>query len=136
MGAGLQKGGELGPPHSATKHGPSVRRPSASLPATAPPSAPAPIGKPRRPSPPPSPPPQIEENWDKVRQVALPTGAEASAERLAPLLSTLPLELRPDMEAFIRAAVAVYEDLDFTLMVGGRARCPWSALLPAGVRAR
>ena len=44
----------------------------------------------------PPPPPQ-------VRTVSIPTGAEPSSARLAPLLSTLPLELRPDMEAFIAA---------------------------------
>lgn len=44
---------------------------------------------------------------DKVRTVSVPTGGEPSSERLAPLLSTLPLELRPDMEAFIRGAFQV-----------------------------
>ena len=44
---------------------------------------------------------------DKVRTVSIPTGAEPSSERLAPLLSTLPLELRPDMETFIRGAFQV-----------------------------
>ena len=42
-----------------------------------------------------------------MRTVSIPTGAEPSSERLAPLLSTLPLELRPDMEAFIRGAFQV-----------------------------
>lgn len=59
---------------------------------------------------------EIEENWDKVKTVSLATGAPASADALAPLLSTLALELRQDMEAFIAAAFAVYLDLDFTLM--------------------
>lgn len=59
---------------------------------------------------------EIEENWDKVRTVSIPTGAEPSSARLAPLLSTLPLELRPDMEAFIAATYKVYLDLDFTLL--------------------
>lgn len=59
---------------------------------------------------------EIEENWDKVRTVSIPTGAEPSSERLAPLLSTLPLELRPDMETFIRGAFQVFLDVDFTLM--------------------
>lgn len=58
----------------------------------------------------------IEENWDKVRTVTIPTGVEASSERLAPLLSTLPPELRGGMERFIAAAFAVYLDLDFTLL--------------------
>lgn len=42
-----------------------------------------------------------------MRTVSIPTGVEPSSERLAPLLSTLPLELRPDMEAFIRGAFQV-----------------------------
>ncbi|KAI3438739.1 hypothetical protein D9Q98_001158 [Chlorella vulgaris] len=58
----------------------------------------------------------IEENWDKVRTISLPTGAEPDSARLAPLLSTLPLELRPDMEQFIAATFAVYLDLDWTLL--------------------
>ncbi len=54
---------------------------------------------------------EIEENWDKVRTVTIPTGAEASSERLAPLLSTLPPELRGGMERFIAAAYAVRRQL-------------------------
>lgn len=35
------------------------------------------------------------------------TGAEADSAKLAPLLSTLPLEMRSDMEKFIAAAYQV-----------------------------
>jgi len=65
---------------------------------------------------------EIEENWDKVRTVHLPATAEgapgacASPEALAPLLSGLPTDARPSMGAFIAGCVAVFEDLDFTLM--------------------
>lgn len=43
----------------------------------------------------------------QVKQVTLPTGEEPTTDRLAPLLSTLPIELRPDMERFIQGAFAV-----------------------------
>jgi ATP citrate (pro-S)-lyase len=58
----------------------------------------------------------IEENWDKVKSVEIPTGATPDAARLAPLLSTLQLEIRPGIEKFIQATFAVFEDLDFTLI--------------------
>ena len=50
---------------------------------------------------------EIEENWDQVKTVTLPTGAPASPEALAPLTSGLPLELRPAMEEFLQACYAV-----------------------------
>lgn len=50
---------------------------------------------------------EIEENWDKVKHITLPTGEPASTGNLAPLLSTLPLELRPDMESFIQSCYEV-----------------------------
>lgn len=46
---------------------------------------------------------EIEENWDKVKKITLATDEAATTESLAPLLSSLPLELRPDMENFIQA---------------------------------
>lgn len=58
----------------------------------------------------------IEENWDKVKHVTIPTGEDPTTDRLVPLLATLPIELRPSMEQFIQGAFAVYLDLDFTLM--------------------
>ena len=45
----------------------------------------------------------IEENWDKVRKITLDTEETATTDSLAPLLSSLPLELRFNMEAFIQA---------------------------------
>ncbi len=50
---------------------------------------------------------EIEENWDQVKTVTLPTGAPASPEALAPLTSGLPLELRPAMEEFLQACYEV-----------------------------
>jgi len=60
---------------------------------------------------------EIEDNWDRVRSVTIPTGENPpTSERLAPLLSTLPVELRDGMERFIGACFEVFTDLDFTLM--------------------
>lgn len=58
----------------------------------------------------------IEENWDRVKTITLPTGDLPTSERLAPLLCTLPVEIRPGMERFISACFEVFIDLDFTLM--------------------
>lgn len=59
---------------------------------------------------------EIEENWDRVKSIDIPQGSTPTSDRLAPLLSTLPLEVRPGMESFIAAAFAVFQDLDFSLM--------------------
>lgn len=59
---------------------------------------------------------EIEDNWDLVRTISVGVEEELSGERLAPLVATLPLEVRPGLEAFIAGAYAVYVDLDFTLM--------------------
>ncbi|KAK2078898.1 hypothetical protein QBZ16_002588 [Prototheca wickerhamii] len=59
---------------------------------------------------------EIEDNWDLVRTISVGVEEELSGERLAPLVATLPLEVRPGLEAFIAGAYAVYTDLDFTLM--------------------
>lgn len=59
---------------------------------------------------------EIEENWDKVKQILLPPLAETSPDRLAPLLTTLPLELRAKMESFIAGCFQVYRDLHFSLL--------------------
>lgn len=50
---------------------------------------------------------EIEENWDLVKSITIPTLGEASGDALAPLLGGLPLELRPGIENFIRSAYAV-----------------------------
>jgi hypothetical protein len=50
---------------------------------------------------------EIEENWDKVKQISVPTGEDLTGEMLAPLLVDLPLELRGNMEKFIQACFGV-----------------------------
>jgi hypothetical protein len=50
---------------------------------------------------------EIEDNWDRVKDITIPTLGEAGSDVLAPLLGSLPLELRPSIEKFIQAAYAV-----------------------------
>ncbi|CAM6088320.1 unnamed protein product [Calypogeia fissa] len=58
----------------------------------------------------------IEENWDKVKTLHVPTGQTLNAELSAPLIATLPLEIRTTVESFISGVFDVYTDLDFTLL--------------------
>jgi len=58
----------------------------------------------------------IEENWDKVKSVFIPTEKALTAELCAPLIATLALEIRPTIESFLRGSFAVFQDLDFTLL--------------------
>ena len=50
---------------------------------------------------------EIEENWDKVRTVTLSTMQELTEGKLAPLLGSLSMGLRKDMEKFIQAVYGV-----------------------------
>jgi hypothetical protein len=50
---------------------------------------------------------EVEDNWDRVKDITIPTLGEAGSDVLAPLLGSLPLELRPSIEKFIQAAYAV-----------------------------
>eukprot|EP00850_Spirogloea_muscicola_P002313 SM000009S23442 [mRNA] locus=s9:55:3600:+ [translate_table: standard] len=60
---------------------------------------------------------EIEENWDQVKSTFVPTEVGVlSTEALAPLVATLPLEVRPKIEEFLKAAFQVFTELDFTLM--------------------
>lgn len=59
---------------------------------------------------------EIEENWDKVKQVFVPTGQPLNTELCAPLIATLSLEVRSKIEAFIKGVYNVFEDLDFTFL--------------------
>lgn len=59
----------------------------------------------------------IEENWDKVKSIFVPTEqATLTNELCSPLVATLPLEVRPKIEEFIEAVFTVFCDLDFTLL--------------------
>ncbi|KAL2652981.1 hypothetical protein R1flu_021109 [Riccia fluitans] len=59
---------------------------------------------------------EIEENWDKVKTVVVPTEKTLDSELIAPLIATLPLEVRPVIEQFLQGVFSVYIDLDFTLL--------------------
>jgi len=58
----------------------------------------------------------IEENWDKVKSVFIPTEKALTSELCALLIATLALEIRPTIESFLKGSFAVFQDLDFTLL--------------------
>ncbi|KAK2647251.1 hypothetical protein Ddye_022446 [Dipteronia dyeriana] len=59
---------------------------------------------------------EIEENWDKVKSVFLPTEKPMTVEAISPLIVTLPLEIRGKIGDFIKGVFAVFQDLDFSFM--------------------
>ncbi|KAG9147647.1 hypothetical protein Leryth_015718 [Lithospermum erythrorhizon] len=58
----------------------------------------------------------IEENWDKVKTIFLPTGTSITSELSAPLVATLPLETKNVIEDFIKSVYALFIDLDFSFL--------------------
>jgi ATP citrate (pro-S)-lyase len=58
----------------------------------------------------------IEENWDKVKSIFVPTEQSLTAKHCAPLIATLPLEIRGTIEQYLKGVFAVFQDLDFTLL--------------------
>ncbi|XP_027939159.1 ATP-citrate synthase alpha chain protein 2 isoform X1 [Vigna unguiculata] len=58
----------------------------------------------------------IEENWDKVKTIFLPTEKQLTPEACAPLIATLPLEIRGTIGDFILGVFAVFQDLDFSFL--------------------
>lgn len=58
----------------------------------------------------------IEENWDKVKTIFIPTGNSLTPETCAPLVATLPLEIKETIEQFIKSVYDVFLDLDFTFL--------------------
>ncbi|ONK70678.1 uncharacterized protein A4U43_C04F390 [Asparagus officinalis] len=59
---------------------------------------------------------EIEENWDKVKTIFIPTEASLTSDTCAPLVATLPLEVKRKIEEFIKAVYALFIDLDFTFL--------------------
>ncbi|CAL9153715.1 unnamed protein product, partial [Musa hybrid cultivar] len=59
---------------------------------------------------------EIEENWDKVKTVYLPTEKSMASEACAPLIVTLPLEVRGKIGDFIKGVLTVFQDLDFSFI--------------------
>lgn len=58
----------------------------------------------------------IEENWDKVKTVFVPTGVPLESDVRAPLVGTLPLEIKAVIEEFIKVIYTLFLDLDFTFL--------------------
>ena len=50
---------------------------------------------------------EIEENWDKVKKVTVPTMEEASGDVLSPLLQDVPMEQREKLISFIKGCFKV-----------------------------
>lgn len=59
---------------------------------------------------------EIEENWDKVKTIFVPTGASFTSEVCAPLVATLPLEVKGVIEEFVKAVFTLFLDIDFTFL--------------------
>ncbi|KAL5848931.1 hypothetical protein ACOSQ4_006944 [Xanthoceras sorbifolium] len=59
---------------------------------------------------------EIEENWDKVKSVFLPTEKPMTVEAISPLIAPLPLEIRWKIGDFIMGVFAVFQDLDFSFV--------------------
>ncbi|KAJ7943670.1 ATP-citrate synthase alpha chain protein [Quillaja saponaria] len=59
---------------------------------------------------------EIEENWEKVKTIFVPTGVSLTPEIIAPLVATLPLEIRREIEEFMNVVFAIFQDLDFTFL--------------------
>ncbi|KAF3453980.1 hypothetical protein FNV43_RR04422 [Rhamnella rubrinervis] len=59
---------------------------------------------------------EIEENWDKVKTIFLPTEKPMTLEACAPLIATLPLEVRGKIGDFLMGVFAVFQDLDFSFL--------------------
>ncbi|XP_031125370.1 ATP-citrate synthase alpha chain protein 1 [Ipomoea triloba] len=58
----------------------------------------------------------IEENWDKVKTIFVPTGVSLTSDLCAPLVATLPLEIKTVIEDFIKVVYALFLDLDFSFL--------------------
>ncbi|KAF3634667.1 ATP-citrate synthase alpha chain protein 2 [Capsicum annuum] len=58
----------------------------------------------------------IEENWDKVKTIFVPTGTSFTSVICAPLVATLPLEIKGVIEEFLKVIYALFQDLDFTFL--------------------
>nr|GMD24665.1 ATP-citrate synthase alpha chain protein 2 [Ipomoea batatas] len=59
---------------------------------------------------------EIEENWDKVKTIFVPTETSFTSELCAPLVATLPLEIKSVIEEFIKVIYALFLGLDFTFL--------------------
>ncbi|KAL5098420.1 hypothetical protein RYX36_002747 [Vicia faba] len=58
----------------------------------------------------------IEENWDKVKTVFIPTGESLTSENISALIATLPLEIKGELVGFLKVVFNIFQDLDFTFL--------------------
>lgn len=58
----------------------------------------------------------VEENWDQVKSIKVASGTSVNGETVAPLISAVPLEIRPILEQFIVACYSFFNDLDASLL--------------------
>ncbi|CAJ2659068.1 unnamed protein product [Trifolium pratense] len=58
----------------------------------------------------------IEENWDKVKTVFIPTGESLTSDNISALIATLPLEVKGEIEEFLKVIFNIFQDLDFTFL--------------------
>lgn len=58
----------------------------------------------------------IEENWDKLRTIRFDTLEKLDSGKVAPLISTVPQEIRLSLESFILDTFSVFLDLDATML--------------------
>ncbi|XP_073144336.1 ATP-citrate synthase alpha chain protein 1-like [Henckelia pumila] len=59
---------------------------------------------------------EIEENWDKVKTIFVPTGAIFTSELCAPLVTALTTEIKGVIEEFIKVVYDLFVDLDFAFL--------------------
>lgn len=59
---------------------------------------------------------EIEENWDKVKSIFIPSDGSFTPDICASLIATLPLEVKGKIEEFIKAVFILFLDLDFTFL--------------------
>ncbi|KAK8670926.1 hypothetical protein V6N13_037538 [Hibiscus sabdariffa] len=59
---------------------------------------------------------EIEENWDKVNSIFLPTKSPLTDEAIAPLIADLPSEIGKKIGNFMKGVFAVFQDLDFSFI--------------------
>ncbi|KAK8661517.1 hypothetical protein V6N13_091116 [Hibiscus sabdariffa] len=59
---------------------------------------------------------EIEENWDKVNSIFLPTKSVLTDEAIAPLIADLPSEIGKKIGNFMKGVFAVFQDLDFSFI--------------------
>ncbi|PKA59589.1 ATP-citrate synthase alpha chain protein 2 [Apostasia shenzhenica] len=59
---------------------------------------------------------EVEENWDKIKNVFVPSETLLTSDICAPLTGILPLEVKGKIEEFIKAVFTLFIDLDFTFL--------------------